>query len=103
MKTALNIAAALAVATVLAQPALAAEGDVKGVNPADILNRADLILKVVNLPQGESITSVAKYDKKLGGGFGANMSMSFDRWAVVAAPIAAGRKRRNSWLFSKRS
>lgn len=53
------------------------ENEVKGVNPADILSRADLIVKVINLEQGESITAVAKYDQRLGGGFGANVELPF--------------------------
>jgi hypothetical protein len=68
----------------------AGENEVKGVNPADILSRADLIVKVVNLPQGESITSVAKFDQKLGGGFGANVEFPFLSHVDVGAAKATG-------------
>jgi hypothetical protein len=67
-----------------------AESEVKGVNPAEILSRADLIVKVVNLPQGESITSVAKFDQKLGGGLGANVEFPFLSHVDVGAAKATG-------------
>jgi hypothetical protein len=68
----------------------AESGEVKGVNPADIFSRADLILKAVNLSSGESITAVAKYDKKLGEGLGANIELPFASYVNVGAADAFG-------------
>lgn len=61
-------------------------GTVKGVNPADILNRADFILKVINLPAGETVVGVLKFDKKLGRGLGANMELPFASY-VDGGPV----------------
>jgi hypothetical protein len=71
-------------------PAAADESEVKGVNPADILSRADIIVKVVNLEQGESITAVAKYDQKLGDGFGANIELPFLSYVNVGVADSTG-------------
>lgn len=71
--------------------AAAAESDeVRGVNPADILSRADLVVKVVNLEPGESITAVAKYDQKLGEGLGANVELPIASYVNVGAADAFG-------------
>lgn len=85
MKKLAGIASAIALAS---SPAIAQDaqsdtaaqdvlGDtgVKGVNPAELNDRADVIVKAVNLPVGESIAVVAKYDMKLGNGLGANLEM----------------------------
>lgn len=83
----------IALAGALASPARAEEAaatEVKGVNPADILNKADLIVKAVNLPQGEAFTAVAKYDTKLGGGFGANVEFPFASYVNIGAADAFG-------------
>lgn len=63
---------------------------VRGVNPADILNRADLIMKVINQKQGETITTVAKYDKKLGDGLGANFELPFASYNNIGTMDAFG-------------
>jgi hypothetical protein len=58
-----------------AAEAAAAESGVRGVNPAELNNRIDVIGKVINLPVGESMSLVGKYDMKLGSGFGANFEL----------------------------
>lgn len=63
----------------------AADTEVKGVNPADILNRADLIVKAVNLPTGESLVGVLKFDKRLGAGFGGNVELPVASYVNVGA------------------
>jgi hypothetical protein len=68
----------------------AESGEVKGVNPADIFSRADLIVKAVNLPVGESVTAVAKYDRKLGEGLGATIELPFASYVNVGAADAFG-------------
>lgn len=79
-----------------AAPALAADppaqggSEVRGVNPADILNRADLILKLVNQKQGETIIGVAKFDKKLGDGLGANLELPFASYNNIGTMDAFG-------------
>lgn len=76
----------LGCALAAATPAAAAEdNEVKGVNPADILNRADVIVKAVNLPVGESLVSVLKFDKKLGDGFGGNVELPVASYVNVGA------------------
>jgi hypothetical protein len=79
-----------------AAPALAADlpaqggSEVRGVNPADILNRADLIFKAINQKQGETLVGVAKYDKKLGDGLGANLELPFASYNNIGASDAFG-------------
>lgn len=68
--------------------AAAEAGEVRGVNPADILSRADLIVRVVNLPQGETVTAVTKYDQKLGNSIAFNAELPVASY-VNAGPIAA--------------
>lgn len=68
----------------------AAAGEVKGVNPADVLSRADLIVKAVNLPVGESLVMVAKYDQKLGQGLGANVELPIASYVNVGTASAFG-------------
>lgn len=62
--------------------------EVRGVNPADILNRADLIVKFVNLPDGEALTGILKFDKKLGAGLGANFELPVLSY-VNPGPVSA--------------
>jgi hypothetical protein len=64
--------------------------EVRGVNPADILSRADIVVKVVNLEQGQSVTTVAKYDQKLGDGLGASAELPFASYVDVGAADAFG-------------
>jgi hypothetical protein len=73
-----------------AEPPATAGSEVRGVNPADILNRADLIVKVINQKQGETITTVAKYDKKLGDGLGANFELPFASYNNIGTMDAFG-------------
>lgn len=86
-------AAALALTTLppAAQAADTANSDqVRGVNPADILNRADLIFKAINQKQGETLVAVAKYDKKLGDGLGANFELPFASYNNIGSGNAFG-------------
>lgn len=75
------LAAVLAASPLLAQDApnaadaAATQTGVRGVNPAELNNRIDAIGKVVNLPVGESLSLVGKYDMKLGAGLGANFEL----------------------------
>lgn len=73
-----------------AKLAAAESGEVRGVNPADILSRADLVVKVTNLEQGEAFVAVAKYDQKLGEGLGANVELPVASYINVGAADAFG-------------
>lgn len=73
-----------------AKLAAAESGEVRGVNPADILSRADLVVKVANLEQGHSLVAVAKYDQKLGEGLGANVELPVASYVDVGAADAFG-------------
>lgn len=85
----LSIPTAIAVAfTSMCSSAVAEETEVKGVNPADILSRADVIVKIVNLPVGESASLVAKYDKRLAPGLGVNFELPLVT-RVSAGPFKA--------------
>lgn len=82
-------------ALALALPAFAQEAvasseaqAVKGVNPADILNRADLIVKLIDLPTGSAWAAVGKFDKKLGGGLGGAIEVPFLQ-GLSAGPVGA--------------
>jgi hypothetical protein len=84
-----------AVAIMAAAPALAQDAPpasdaqaVKGVNPADILNRADLIVKLIDLPTGSAWAAVGKFDKKLGSGFGGAVELPFLQ-GLSAGPVGA--------------
>lgn len=68
----------------------AESGGVRGVNPADILSRADLVVRVTNLGPGESIVAVAKYDQKLGEGLGANVELPIASYIDVGPAEAFG-------------
>lgn len=68
----------------------AQSSEVRGVNPADILSRADLVVKAVNLGPGESLTAVAKYDQKLGEGLGANFELPIASYVNVGVADAFG-------------
>ena len=63
---------------------------VKGVNPADILNRADFIVKLIDLPAGSAWAAVAKFDKKLGGGLGGAVEVPFLQGLSAGAANATG-------------
>lgn len=75
----LRLAVAMVAAPAVAQPTPAAtepvpavtatDQAVKGVNPADVLDRADLIVKVIDLPTGSAWAMVGKFDKNLGNSF----------------------------------
>lgn len=73
-----------------AKLAAAESGEVRGVNPADILSRADLVVRVANLEQGHSLVAVAKYDQKLGEGLGANVELPVASYVYVGAADAFG-------------
>jgi hypothetical protein len=95
MPTATSIGAmallALCAAPVAAQTASGGDGsEVKGINPADVLNRADVITKIVNLPTGESVTLVGKYDMKLGQGLGASFELPVLSHVNVGVADATG-------------
>jgi hypothetical protein len=84
------VAALLPMPVRAAEPLAAAGSEVRGVNPADILNRADLIFKVINQKQGETLVAVAKYDKKLGDGLGANVEVPFASYNNIGVNDAFG-------------
>lgn len=65
----------LVAAVAFATPAAAETTTVKGLNPAEVNNRADLIFKAIDLPQGDSLALVPKIDRKFGRGIGANLEL----------------------------
>lgn len=84
-----------AIVLVAASPAGAQEAvpatdaqSVKGVNPADILNRADLIVKIIDLPAGSTWAMAGKFDKKLGSGWGGAVELPFVQ-SLSAGPVSA--------------
>lgn len=83
-------AAALAQDTPESANAVDAPSGVRGVNPAELNNRADAILKVINLPQGESISFVGKYDMKLGNSFGLNFELPLVTYVNIPVSNVAG-------------
>jgi hypothetical protein len=86
----LNLTTPLLAEPARAGPEAVGESEVKGVNPADILNRADAIIKVINLEDGESVIGTLKYDKKLGNGFGANFEFPVAAYINVGQANAFG-------------
>lgn len=81
------VAGAAPLAAQEAAPATDAQA-VKGVNPADILNRADLIVKIIDLPTGSTWAMVGKFDKKLGNGWGGAVEVPFVQ-SLSAGPVSA--------------
>jgi hypothetical protein len=65
-----------------------ADQSVKGVNPADVLDRADLIVKVIDLPTGSAWAMVGKFDKSLGDGFLGAIEVPFLQ-GLNAGPVGA--------------
>jgi hypothetical protein len=68
--------------------ATSADQSVKGVNPADVLDRADLIVKVIDLPTGSAWAMVGKFDKSLADGFLGAIEVPFLQ-GLDAGPVSA--------------